>query len=117
MEMLFELTLAGKLRAFMPSFELIVNMCTAVCALKSMPSVKHPPLPPPRTMSVLHLNVVNYFFPRSPRALFTTMLLLLSFRSGEWMYGELCGVAALYFAFSTGEATSTAVDRDNHWLW
>lgn len=43
MDMLFEMTLAGKLCTFMLSFELKANTCTAVGALKSMPSVRPPP--------------------------------------------------------------------------
>lgn len=71
MDMLFETSLAGKLCAFMLSFELKVNMCTAVCALKSMPLVK-----PPHDVQPC---IWNYAFRRSPRAPFSQQCFFCSF--------------------------------------
>lgn len=79
-DVLFEISLTGTLCAFLLSYELKVNICTAVCAQKSMPLVKHP-LPSPRCphRSWRHrlYHIVNYAFRCCPCAPFTTILPLL----------------------------------------
>lgn len=135
MDMLFEISFAGKVCAFMLPFE-HVHSCVRFKKNKkqafgqAFPPQCTPSPPPPHTHTPRiwrhrPYHILNYAFYDFPKVPFTTMLLLVFFGCWEWMtegggwfLGRVGGwiLPLLLHAFSMGEAMPVAVNRHNQYL-